>query len=216
MTPAAGFPLRPFLPGDTMALRELFAQSIEELTADDYDEDQRIAWASVAEDAQSFAQRLGGMLTLVVQVEGEYLGFASLKDDKTIDMLFVHPYYAGEGVGTALCRALEKIAAARGAETFLRPMRATRRSHFSRSSALRPSQRNSVPLDDQWLSNTTMIKRLKPASSQCRTRKTRRHDDLTRFNRVIPPDHDQRTPLSLRHHAARRRADDGRRFFVVR
>ena len=28
------FPLRPFLPADTMALRDLFAQSIEELTAD--------------------------------------------------------------------------------------------------------------------------------------------------------------------------------------
>ena len=39
------YPLRPFLPGDTMALRELFAQSIEELTQDDYDEEQRAAWA---------------------------------------------------------------------------------------------------------------------------------------------------------------------------
>ena len=38
------FPLRPFLPADTMALRDLFAQSIEELTAEDYDEDQRLAW----------------------------------------------------------------------------------------------------------------------------------------------------------------------------
>ena len=95
------FPLRPYLPGDTMALRELFAQSIEELTQDDYDEDQRIAWASAAEDANAFAKRLAQSLTLVVQLDGEYLCFASLRDNKIIDMLFVHPYYASEGVGTA-------------------------------------------------------------------------------------------------------------------
>ena len=52
------FPLRPFLPADTMALRDLFAQSIEELTAEDYDEDQRLAWISTAEDADAFAKRL--------------------------------------------------------------------------------------------------------------------------------------------------------------
>lgn len=164
MTPAGGFPLRPFLPGDTIALRELFAQSIEELTADDYDEDQRIAWVSAAEDAQAFGRRLGGMLTLVVQVEGEYLGFASLTDDKTIDMLFVHPYYAGGGVGTALVNALEKIATARGAEVLSVDASDTAQAFFERF-GFEPVQRNSVPLDDQWLSNTTMMKRLKPAAS---------------------------------------------------
>ena len=46
-------PLRPFMPADAIGLRELFAASIEELTQDDYDEDQRAAWASLAEDAQA-------------------------------------------------------------------------------------------------------------------------------------------------------------------
>ena len=158
------FPLRPFLPGDTMALRELFAQSIEELTQDDYDEDQRAAWASAAEDANAFAQRLAQSLTLVVQVEGEYLGFGSLKDNKTIDMLFVHPYYAGEGVGAALLSAFEKIAAARGAEALSVDASDTAQEFFERQ-GYGATQRNSVPLDDQWLSNTTMIKQLKPAAS---------------------------------------------------
>lgn len=157
-------PLRPFLPGDTMALRELFAQSIEELTQDAYDEDQRAAWASAAEDAEAFAKRLAQSLTLVVQVDDAYFGFASLKDNKTIDMLFVHPYYAGEGVGTALLTALEKIAAARGAEVLSVDASDTAQEFFERH-GYGATQRNSVPLDDQWLSNTTMIKRLKPAAS---------------------------------------------------
>lgn len=159
-----GFPLRPFLPGDTMALRELFAQSIEELTQDEYDEDQRAAWAMAAEDANKFSQRLAQSLTLVVQVDGEYLGFGSLKDNKTIDMLFVHPYYAGEGVGTALLAALEKIAAARGAEALSVDASDTAQEFFERH-GYGATQRNSIPLDDQWLSNTTMVKPLKPVAS---------------------------------------------------
>ena len=153
------FPLRPFLPADTMALRDLFAQSIEELTADDYDDDQRLAWAARAEDAGEFRARLGAMLTLVVQVEGEYLGFGSLKDNKTIDMLYVHPDFAGEGVGSAIAGALEKIAGARGAEAVTVDASDTALPFFE-GRGYAAVQRNSMPRDDQWLSNTTMIKPL--------------------------------------------------------
>jgi len=153
------FPLRPFLPADTMGLRDLFAQSIEELTADDYDEDQRLAWAGSAEDANAFRARLGGMLTLVVQVEGEYLGFGSLKDNKTIDMLYVHPDFAGEGVGSQIADALERIAGARGAESVTVDASDTAILFFE-GRGYAAVQRNSVPRDDQWLSNTTMIKPL--------------------------------------------------------
>jgi putative acetyltransferase len=153
------YPLRPFLPADTMALRDLFAQSIDELTADDYDEDQRIAWAASAEDAAEFRARLVEALTLIVQLDGEYLGFGTLKDNKTIDMLYVHPDYAGEGVGTTLADALEKIAGARGAEVITVDASDTAVPFFERRGYV-AAQRNSIPLDDQWLSNTTMIKRL--------------------------------------------------------
>jgi putative acetyltransferase len=153
------YPLRPFLPADATALRDLFAQSIDELTADDYDEDQRLAWVSSAEDAAEFRAKLGGMLTLVVQLDGEYLGFGSLKDNKAIDMLYVHPDFAGEGVGTALADALEKIAGARGAEAVTADVSDMAVPFFERRGYI-GAQRNSIPLDDQWLSNTTMIKRL--------------------------------------------------------
>ena len=156
------YPLRPFLPADTMALRDLFAQSIEELTGDDYDEDQRLAWAASAVDAEAFLNRLAAALTLIVQIDGEYLGFASLKDNKIIDMLFVHPEYAGEGIGTALVAALEKIAAARGTNEISVDASDTAVPFFA-GRGYEPVRRNSVPLDDQWLSNTTMKKPLAAA-----------------------------------------------------
>ncbi len=70
------YPLRPFMMADTLPLREVFAQSIEELTAEDYTEDQRAAWASFAEDAKAFADRLAKQTTLVVVVDGEYAASA--------------------------------------------------------------------------------------------------------------------------------------------
>lgn len=153
------FPLRPFLPKDALHLRELFAQSIEELTQEDYDEDHRAAWASRAEDVEAFATRLAGMTTLIVEVGGEYLGFASLKGNTEVDMLYVHPHYAGEGVGTALADALERIAAGRGATAISVDSSDTALMFFEGRGYV-AMQRNSMPVGDLWLSNTTMKKEL--------------------------------------------------------
>jgi putative acetyltransferase len=156
------YPLRPFMPADTMALRDLFAQSIEELTAEDYNEDQRLAWVTKAEDAQVFAERLQSAVTIIVQVEGEYLGFASLKDNKILDMLYVHPYAAQQGVGTALVDALERLATARGTKEITVEASDTAQPFFENRGYV-AGQRNLIPLEDQWLSNTTMKKQLVPA-----------------------------------------------------
>jgi putative acetyltransferase len=163
-TEVQSYPLRPFMPADTPALRDLFAQSIEELTADDYTEDQRLAWIARAEDAEAFADRLEAMVTLIVQVDGEYLGFASLKDNTVIDMLYVHPYATGRGVGTALLDALERLAAARGAEKVTVETSDTAQPFFAQRGYV-PGQRNLIPIDDEWLSNTTMNKSLTDKSA---------------------------------------------------
>lgn len=159
-------PLRPFLPADTVRLQDLFAQSIEELTQDDYDEDQRLAWISRGADPAGFAKRLMDALTLVVERDGELQGFASLKNNAEIDMLFVHPFAVGEGVATALLDALERLAAARGAKTLTADVSDTAHDFFH-SRGYQPTRRNNVPVDDVWLASTTMTKALgdEPADS---------------------------------------------------
>lgn len=160
MTSSTTWPLRPYLPADALALRDLFAASVEELTQDDYDEDQRAAWVSVAEDGAAFAANLGKMLTLVVEVEGELLGFAALKDNTLIDMLYVHPYHAGEGIGTALADALEKIATARGATAISVDSTDTAQEFFEARGYV-ATQRTVVPLEDEMLPTITLKKQLK-------------------------------------------------------
>ncbi len=108
--------LRPFLQADARRCAEIFRSSIDVLAAEDYDEDQRAAWASRADDEQAFGARLTGALTLIATIDGAAAGFASLKGADEIDMLFVDPEFARQGVGRTLVDALTRLAQARGAK----------------------------------------------------------------------------------------------------
>jgi putative acetyltransferase len=151
--------LRPLLPADASLLAEIFRASIEELTADDYNEAQQGAWASAAEDEEAFGARLGGRLTLVATRDGSPVGFISLEGKDKVDMLYVHPAGAGQGVGTMLLDAVEKLAAARGTKRLLADASDTARGFFERR-GYAAQQRNTVLLVGEWLANTTMEKKL--------------------------------------------------------
>ena len=155
VTPA----LRPFLPADTPVLAAIFAAAIQELTGDDYDETQQEAWASVADDEAEFGKKLAGELTLIASLKNAPVGFASLKGKDHIDMLYVHPTAAGQGVASALCDALEKLAGARGAEK-LTVEASDNAQEFFRKRGYVAQQRNSVTINGEWLANTTMQKAL--------------------------------------------------------
>jgi putative acetyltransferase len=154
--------LRPFLPDDTPLLAEIFRASISELTAEDYTEAQQAAWMASAGDEEAFGRRLAGELTLVATVDGEAVGFAALKGKDVIDMLYIHPAVAGQGIGAQLADALERLAAARGATKLTADASDTALGFFERRGYV-PQQRNSVARDDEWLANTTVQKALPAA-----------------------------------------------------
>jgi putative acetyltransferase len=151
--------MRPFLAADAPLLAEIFRASVEELTGDDYSEAQREAWISAADDEQAFGARLAKALTLLGTMDGSPVGFASLVDNERLDMLYVHPAAAGHGVGTMLVDALEKLAAARGARRLRAEVSDSAQDFFKRRGFV-AQQRNTVPLGDEWLANTTMEKPL--------------------------------------------------------
>jgi putative acetyltransferase len=158
------FALRPYLPADARLLADIFRASIEELTAEDYSAAQQEAWASAADDDEAFAARLAQRLTLVATLEGSPVGFAALRDNALIDMLYVHPAAAGQGVGTMLCDALEKLAAARGTARLAAEASDSARGFFERRGFV-AQRRNTVALGGEWLANTTMEKPLSATRS---------------------------------------------------
>jgi len=151
--------LRPLLPADVPLLAEIFRESIAELTGDDYNEAQQEAWASAAEDQAAFGKKLAGELTLIATMEGSAVGFAALAGKDTIDMLYVHPAVAGQGVAAMLIDALEKLASSRGAAALKVEASDTAYGFFQRRGYV-AQQRNSVSVGDEWLANTSMQKQL--------------------------------------------------------
>ena len=154
--------LRPMLPEDVATLATIARDAIEELAVEDYDDNQRLAWSDALE--QDFAQRVTRALTLIATIDGASVGFASLADNAQIDLLFVDPRAARSGVATALCDALEKLAKARGARELTADVSDTAKPLFDARGyvALR---RNTVPLGDEWLANTSMRKSLVPKAA---------------------------------------------------
>jgi len=89
------------------------------------------------------------------------VGFAALADNVRIDMLYVHPAAAGQGVAAMLVDALEKLAGARGAKKLRADVSDTAQDFF-RKRGFAPYRRNTVQRGGEWLSNTTMEKTLAP------------------------------------------------------
>ncbi|HEX8165095.1 MAG TPA: GNAT family N-acetyltransferase [Beijerinckiaceae bacterium] len=159
MTPAPAKPaLRPFLPADAPVLAAIFRESIEELTGEDYSAAQAAAWAAFADDEAAFGAHLARHLTLVATLDGAPAGFAALKEPDHVDMLYVHPGVAGQGVARLLVDALEKLARARGATRLTADASDTARGFFEKR-GFEARHRNTTMRGDEWLGNTRMEKR---------------------------------------------------------
>jgi len=151
--------LRPYLPADAPILASIYAASIDELTVEEYTDEQRFAWMTLAEDEQTFGKRLADSLTLVALIEGDPVGFASLRDNEAIDLLYVLPSAVREGVATTLCDALEKLAGARGAKKLTVDSSDTAEPFFKQRGYVLQS-RNTRIIEDEWLGYMTMMKEL--------------------------------------------------------
>ena len=149
--------LRPYLPKDVPFLLRMTRGSITQLAQDEYSPGQIEAWVESFSDEAAFAARLAAGLTLVATIDGFPAGYAMLKGKDEIDLLYVAPGLVRRGVASALVEALEKLAAARGATQLSAKASDVARPFFS-ARGYEPQSRNTVPLGDEWLGHTVMMK----------------------------------------------------------
>jgi len=149
--------LRPYLPKDVPFLLRMTRGSITQLAQDDYSPGQIDAWVESFSDEAAFAARLAAGLTLVATIDGFPAGYAMLKGKDEIDLLYVAPGLVRRGVASALLEALEKLAAARGATQLSAKASDVARPFFS-ARGYEPQSRNTVPIGDEWLGHTVMMK----------------------------------------------------------
>ncbi|MDE2466636.1 MAG: GNAT family N-acetyltransferase, partial [Alphaproteobacteria bacterium] len=117
------------------------------------------AWISAADDEAAFSKTLLDELTLLATVNRQAVGFASLRDNAHLNMLYVQPTLVRRGIATALVDALETVAASRGTSVMTTDASDTARDFFA-SRGYVAMRRNTIEIAGEWLGNTSMEKKL--------------------------------------------------------
>jgi putative acetyltransferase len=106
--------IRSYSADDLPLLADLFRRSVRQCTQDDYNEEQRLAWAPDELDMVAWAHKRLSKPTWVAEVNGVVAGFIDLEPDGHVDMLYVHPDHARKGLATALLIEAQNAAQRQG------------------------------------------------------------------------------------------------------
>ena len=101
--------LRVYDVNDCDAVSKLFFETVRSVNAKDYSPEQLSAWVSSVEDFKS--RRYNALLeqrTVVADIGGKVVGFASIDKSGVLDLLFVDKDHQREGIATALCDEVER------------------------------------------------------------------------------------------------------------
>ncbi len=101
--------IRKYKVEDCDTVSKLFFETVHSVNAKDYTDEQLFAWASSVEDLKNRRyDALSEQCTLVADIDGKVVGFASIDRSGELDLLFVHKDFQGQGIATALCNKLEE------------------------------------------------------------------------------------------------------------
>ncbi|ENN85867.1 putative acetyltransferase [Rhizobium freirei PRF 81] len=132
-TPASGenFSIKAYDPGDSQATIDIFLRAIREVASKDYNPAQIAAWAKV-DDAEVWAQHRASRPTWLAMDASTPIGFADLRGDGCLDMMFVAPDYQGRGVASLLLATVESVACKQGLQRIFTEASLTARPFFER------------------------------------------------------------------------------------
>jgi len=127
------FAVRPYQQADLQAVVDLFRRSVRELAARDYTAAQLSAWAPEVPDLNAWAARLetGGVFVCARDVQ--IIGFGRIDHTGVVDLLYVDPSCAREGVATALMNEVFAWARQHGLRRLFADASITALAFFERS-----------------------------------------------------------------------------------
>lgn len=151
--------IRLYADADAPAIAQIYFDAVHIGTAAHYDADQRRAWAGEAPRPDKWRDRLQGMTVFVAEEAGTVTGFMSIDATGFLDLAFVAPGAAGQGVGGALYRHVEAVARDLGATRLHAEISLAARPFFERR-GWRVIRRQSIARAGICLTNFQMEKPL--------------------------------------------------------
>lgn len=125
------FSIKAYEPDDTQATIDIFLRAIREVASKHYDAAQIAAWAKV-DEPEVWAQYRASRPTWLAMNGPLPVGFADLKPDGCLDMMFVDPDHQGKGIASLLLATVEKAARDQGLQRIFTEASLTARPFFER------------------------------------------------------------------------------------
>ena len=116
---------------DAEATKNVCFDAITRIASNDYSPEQIAAWvAGLPQDLAGWDAQMRSRGSFVAITCGQVAGFADVGTDGYVDMVFVSPEFAKQGVGSALLQEAEKRAHLLGADRLSAHVSLTARSLF--------------------------------------------------------------------------------------
>ena len=117
-------------PGDLTEMQELFVNTISTICKNDYSVDQIHAWTSSIENIPRWNNRIASQYFLVADLDNKIVGYASLKNNDYLDLLYVHKDYQKRGIASKLYSEIEKQAIRNNSTTLYADVSKTAKPFF--------------------------------------------------------------------------------------
>lgn len=145
---------------DIPELQALFVDCIKGTCTGDYSPAEIEAWLSSIKNQQRWTDLVEQQQVIMLKIQNQLAGFASLKDSDYLDFIYVSPNFQGKGIAKKLLAKITELALEAGAEKLISDISITARPFFeSRGYTVLRENRNIR--GDQVLINYRMEKAIK-------------------------------------------------------
>lgn len=100
--------IRHYEPTDCEHLAKLFYETVHNINAKDYSQEQLNVWATDDMDLEIWNKSLSAHYTVVGVKNNIIVGFGDIDKSGYLDRLYVHKDYQRQGIATAICNKLEQ------------------------------------------------------------------------------------------------------------
>lgn len=127
------FTIREAQQTDTIALKELFQNTVLAVNSKDYSQAEVEDWASCGDDLSNIEEMIKTHYFIVaVNQQSQIVGFSSITSQGYLHSMFVHKDFQGEGIATMLLEEIERYAITAGITRITSEVSLTARPFFEK------------------------------------------------------------------------------------
>ena len=150
------FTIREAQQTDTIALKELFQNTVLAVNSKDYSQAEVEDWASCGDDLSNIEEMIKTHYFIVaVNQQSQIVGFSSITPQGYLHSMFVHKDFQGEGIATMLLEEIERYAITAGITRITSEVSLTARPFFEKKGYIVKEEQkrkaNQLSLTNFWM-----------------------------------------------------------------